>query len=309
MQSIFSKWALALNDSCTSSTLKFCPLVLDASVNSFIRIVVRAVSVWERVGLLWLTPRCDTHIRSLLLRFLSRQSDTDLVLNSDAGTLRLTPKTMHLVNSAHYSSQLPPPWVENVCHYIFSRRHMLIFPVQFTWFTDEIHMTSLLFFNVKIHVITRTMLVIKDKLIRNIFLWTPSYGPASFDRPTTIWLLNSQRELNYHDQKILRTPTHDLREHWTTVSTLLGVITNVYRNFHHCRSHQRPQIAVSKLYNWPTSLYCTQVTPNQQLMVIARPNNLNFGKSTDVTCKTHLGYLTAQLPWLVDLASLVCDMN
>ena len=32
-------------------------------------------------------------------------------------------------------------------------------------------------------------------------------------------------------------------------------------------------------------------------------------KSTDVTCKTHLGYLTAQLPWLVDLASLVCDMN
>ena len=29
-------------------------------------------------------------------------------------------------------------------------------------------------------------------------------------------------------------------------------------------------------------------------------------KSTDVTCKTHLGYLAVQL---VDLASLVCDMN
>ena len=32
-------------------------------------------------------------------------------------------------------------------------------------------------------------------------------------------------------------------------------------------------------------------------------------KSTDVTCKTNLGYLVAQLPWLVDLVSLVCDMN
>ena len=32
-------------------------------------------------------------------------------------------------------------------------------------------------------------------------------------------------------------------------------------------------------------------------------------KSTDVTCKTHLGYLASQLPWLVDLASLVCDIN
>ena len=32
-------------------------------------------------------------------------------------------------------------------------------------------------------------------------------------------------------------------------------------------------------------------------------------KITDITCKTHLGYLAAQLPWLVDLAPLVCDMN
>ena len=36
---------------------------------------------------------------------------------------------------------------------------------------------------------------------------------------------------------------------------------------------------------------------------------VSSGKSTDVTCKTHLGYLALQLPWLVDLASLVCDMN
>ena len=32
-------------------------------------------------------------------------------------------------------------------------------------------------------------------------------------------------------------------------------------------------------------------------------------KSTDVTCKTYLGQLAAQLLWLVNLASLVCDMN
>ena len=37
-------------------------------------------------------------------------------------------------------------------------------------------------------------------------------------------------ELNYNDQKIRRTPTHDIREHWTAVSTLLGLISSVYRN-------------------------------------------------------------------------------
>ena len=42
-------------------------------------------------------------------------------------------------------------------------------------------------------------------------------------------------ELNYHDQKIRRTPTHDIREHWTAVSTLLDLISSVYRNL-----HQRP---------------------------------------------------------------------
>ena len=36
---------------------------------------------------------------------------------------------------------------------------------------------------------------------------------------------------------------------------------------------------------------------------------VSSGKSTNVICKTHLGYLAAQLPWLVDLASFVCDMN
>ena len=46
-----------------------------------------------------------------------------------------------------------------------------------------------------------------------------------------------QYELNYNDQKIRRTPTHDIREHWTAVSTLLGFIDSVYRNLHHWRSN------------------------------------------------------------------------
>ena len=36
-------------------------------------------------------------------------------------------------------------------------------------------------------------------------------------------------ELNYHDRKIRRTLTHDIRKHWTAVLTLLGLISIVYR--------------------------------------------------------------------------------
>ena len=74
--------------------------------------------------------------------------------------------------------------------------------------------------------------------------------------------------MNYHDQKICRTPTHDIREHWTSVSTLLGLISSIYRDLHHWRSNERPQIAVPNLYNWATSSYRTQVTLSQQVMVI-----------------------------------------
>ena len=70
--------------------------------------------------------------------------------------------------------------------------------------------------------------------------------------------------------EIQRTPTHDIQEHWTAVSTLLGLISSVYHNLHHWRSNQRPQIAVLKLYNWATSSYRM---------------------------------------WLVNLALLACDMN
>ena len=41
--------------------------------------------------------------------------------------------------------------------------------------------------------------------------------------------------------------TYDIWEHWTAVSTLLGLISSVYHNLYHLRSNQRPQIAVPKL--------------------------------------------------------------
>ena len=69
-------------------------------------------------------------------------------------------------------------------------------------------------------------------------------------------------ELSYHDQKIRQTPTHDTQKHWTAVSTLLVLFSNVYHDLHHWRSNQRSQIAEPKLYNQANSSYCTQVMPN-----------------------------------------------
>ena len=37
--------------------------------------------------------------------------------------------------------------------------------------------------------------------------------------------------------------THLHRAHWTAVSTLLGLISNVHRDLHHGRSNQQPQYA------------------------------------------------------------------
>ena len=56
-------------------------------------------------------------------------------------------------------------------------------------------------------------------------------------------------ELNFHDQNIWRTLTHDIRKHWTAFSTLLGLISTVYRDLHHWKSNQRPLIAEPKLCN------------------------------------------------------------
>ena len=82
--------------------------------------------------------------------------------------------------------------------------------------------------------------------------------------------------LNYHDQKIRRTLTHNIRKHWTAVSALLGLISNVYHDLHHWRSNQWPKIAVPKLYDWGINLHHTQVMPNQLVMVIVQPINLNM---------------------------------
>ena len=70
-------------------------------------------------------------------------------------------------------------------------------------------------------------------------------------RPSWSGLVGS-RKLNYLDQKIQQTPTYDIRKHWTAVSTLLGLISSGYRDFHHRRSNQRPQITEPKLVNWAT---------------------------------------------------------
>ena len=64
------------------------------------------------------------------------------------------------------------------------------------------------------------------------------------------WKISKENEistfymkLNYHDQKIRRTLTHDIQKHWTAISTLIGVISSVYRDLHRWKSNQRPQIA------------------------------------------------------------------
>ncbi len=56
-------------------------------------------------------------------------------------------------------------------------------------------------------------------------------------------------ELNYHDQKIRWTLTHEIREHWTAVSTVLGLISSVYPDLHHWRSSQGPLNAGPKHYH------------------------------------------------------------
>ena len=79
--------------------------------------------------------------------------------------------------------------------------------------------------------------------------------------------------MNY--QKIHRTSTHKIREHWTAVSTLLSLISSVYRNLHHWRSNQRPQ--------------CRNSTTEPPVNISQKW----WRKSTDVTCKTHLVHLSS----------------
>ena len=75
--------------------------------------------------------------------------------------------------------------------------------------------------------------------------------------------------------RIQRTLSHDIQKYWTAVSTLLCLISSVYHDLPHWRLNQRQQNVELKDYHWATNSYCTQVMPNQQVMVIVRPINLN----------------------------------
>ena len=81
-------------------------------------------------------------------------------------------------------------------------------------------------------------------------------------------------------QKIRRRLAHDIRKHWTAVSTLSGLISSEYRDLHHWRLNQQ-----SLSQNSTTEPLRTQLVPNKQVMVIAQPINLN------VSCKLHPYYL------------------
>ena len=59
----------------------------------------------------------------------------------------------------------------------------------------------------------------------------------------------------------------DKQNHWTTLTTLLGLISSVYRDLPNRRSNQRPQNAESKHYHWPTGSYGTQAMPNKKKWV------------------------------------------
>ena len=60
----------------------------------------------------------------------------------------------------------------------------------------------------------------------------------------------------------------------TAVSTLLSLISSVYRDLPHWRLNLQQQNAEPKLYHRVTNQHHTQVMPNQLVMVIARPINL-----------------------------------
>ena len=75
---------------------------------------------------------------------------------------------------------------------------------------------------------------------------------------------------------------HVIQKHWTAVSTLSGLISSVYRDLSHRRLNQQPQNAEPKLYLWATNPHHTQITPNQLVMVIVQPINLN------VSCNLYL---------------------
>ena len=62
----------------------------------------------------------------------------------------------------------------------------------------------------------------------------------------------------------------DIWNHWTAVSTLLGLISSVYCDLPYWRWNQQPQNAEPKLCHWATGPHSTQVMPNYVAQVFAR---------------------------------------
>ena len=82
-------------------------------------------------------------------------------------------------------------------------------------------------------------------------------------------------ELNYHDQKIRQTIARDIRKHWTAILTLLGLISSVIPWSPPLEI--KPATRECRAETLPLSTYPhrTQVKPNQLVMVIMWPINLN----------------------------------
>ena len=59
-----------------------------------------------------------------------------------------------------------------------------------------------------------------------------------------------------HDQKICRTLTHDIRKHWTAVSTLLGLINSVYRDLQHWSFRSQSGVADSISSGGDHGIHC-----------------------------------------------------
>ena len=87
--------------------------------------------------------------------------------------------------------------------------------------------------------------------------------------------------MNYHEQKIRWTLACNIQTHWTAVSTILGLISSVYCDLPHWRWNQQLQNAEPKLSLWAIGPHRTKMMPNQLVMVIAQPINLNM------SCKLH----------------------
>ena len=77
-------------------------------------------------------------------------------------------------------------------------------------------------------------------------------------------------------------------EHWTAVSTLLGLINIAHRDLHHWRSNQQAQYAEAETL----------------------PLDHRFMPHiSDVELTSHLVKWSRNLPWLVNSTSLICGMN